>query len=490
MQAGGGVGYDFSTLRPRGLRARATGAIASGPVSFLRIWDSACATMLSTGARRGAMMGTLRIDHPDVLEFAEAKRTAGELTHFNLSLLVPDGFMNALEHDWSWPLVFPADRLEGSDHPRTIEREWPGEEGPVECAVLGEMPARELWRAIMRAAYDTAEPGVIFSDRVNDTNNLWYRERIRATNPCGELPLPPYGACDLGSINLPAFVRDPFQPGARLDLEGVSDIARVATRFLDDVIDASRYPLPAQRAAAIGARRIGLGITGLGDALLMLGLEYGESEGRAQAGRVMRVIGLAAYESSIDLALEKGCFPELDRARFLEGRFARGLPVQLRSRIETDGLRNSHLLAIAPAGSISLLANNVSSGIEPVFAARQRRRITEADGSVREIAIEDFAHRLRRERSALAGAEPLATHPVSPEAQIEMMAELQRWVDSAISKTVAVPAEASFESVAALYSLAHARGLKGCTVFRPVELRGQVLVPADAQCCTLDRESD
>jgi ribonucleoside-diphosphate reductase alpha chain len=299
MQEGGGVGYDFSTLRPRGSVAHATGRTASGPVSFMHIWDTTCGAILSTGARRGAMMATLRCDHPDILDFIDAKREGQALRRFNLSVQVTDSFMRAVEEDALWPLVFPAHSLGevAGREEELLMRAWPGERGEVACRVLQRIPARELWQRIMRSTYDYAEPGVLFVDRVNHLNNLWYREHISAANPCGEIPLPPYGACDLGSINLPRFVSEPFSASACLDLEAIAHTVKIAVRMLDNVIDVSHFPVPGQAEAARGARRIGLGVTGLADALIMLGLAYGEQRARKLAASVMAHICHTAYRA-------------------------------------------------------------------------------------------------------------------------------------------------------------------------------------------------
>ncbi|MDE2007096.1 MAG: adenosylcobalamin-dependent ribonucleoside-diphosphate reductase, partial [Rhodospirillales bacterium] len=394
LQQGGGVGYDFSTLRPRGARADAAGTIASGPVSFLHVWDAMCATMQSTGARRGAMMATLRCDHPDIGAFIDAKRQPGRLEHANLSVLIPDAFMAAREAGADWPLVFPAAALRGEGE--TIAREWPGFDGKVACRVVRLVPARTLWERLVRAAHEGGEPVVLFIDRINRMNNLGATERIGATNPCGEVPLPPYGACDLGSINLAVAVRAPFTPRARLDLERIAALAATAVRLLDNVIDASRFPLVKQREAARRARRIGLGITGLADALLMLGLAYDTPAAREQAAAAMRTICHAAYRASVRLAAEKGSFPGFAREAFLAAPFIRALPEDIRDGIARHGIRNSHLLAIAPTGTISLLAGNVSSGIEPIFAPEARRTVRDARGEPRLFAVEDAAVRLWR----------------------------------------------------------------------------------------------
>jgi ribonucleoside-diphosphate reductase alpha chain len=496
MQQGGGVGYDFSTLRPRGTRARAAGTLASGPISFMRIWDSMCATLLSTGARRGAMMATLRSDHPDIEEFVEAKRDARELRHFNVSVQVFDDFMSAVRAGRNWPLVFPEASLddEGGAH-ETVMRRWTGAAAPVACRVLRRVSARELWNKILRATYDSAEPGVLFMDRIDRANNLAYREHITATNPCGEIPLPPYGACDLGSLNLSVFVRDAFTASARLDWDALAETTAVATRMLDDAIDASHFPLPAQAEQARGTRRIGLGVTGLADALILLGLGYGSDAGRETAARAMRTVGHAAYRASIALAREKGAFPFFDRERYLEGPFIRSLPDDLRDGIARGGTRNSHLTAIAPTGTISLLANNVSSGIEPVFAFCQRRKVLERDGARTEYALSDYAFALWQELKGAGARLPPAfveAGELSPEQHLEMQAALQPYVDNSISKTINVPESYAFADFQRVYDLAYDLGLKGCTTFRPNPVTGAVLegVEHGAHCCTPEREAD
>jgi ribonucleoside-diphosphate reductase alpha chain len=479
MQRGGGVGYDFSTIRPAGARARATGAIASGPVSFMDVWDAMCATIQSTGARRGAMMATLRCDHPDIIAFIEAKRGTGRLHHFNLSVQATDAFMRAVERDEAWPLVFPESRLAGDGD--TLLREWPGEASAVPCRVVRCLSARVLWDRLLRASYDSGEPGVLFIDRINRLNNLWYCERITATNPCGEVPLPPYGACDLGAINLTRLVCDPFTPRARLDTNRLAAIASTAVRLLDNVIDATRFPLPAQRIAVHKARRIGLGITGLADALIMLGLRYGSDASLAVASETMRTICHAAYRQSILIAEEKGCFPAFERERYLEAPFVRGLPADIRDGTARHGIRNSHLLAIAPTGTISLLAGNVSSGIEPVFAPDYQRTVLDANAGPRRFLLTDYAVRLWREQAGRSDGMPdtLVTAAALPiEAHLAMQTVLQAFVDNSISKTINVPTETSFADFAPIYRLAYDKGLKGCTTFRPTPTTGAVLAPA------------
>ncbi|MGE0030169.1 MAG: adenosylcobalamin-dependent ribonucleoside-diphosphate reductase [Steroidobacteraceae bacterium] len=448
MQRGGGIGYDFSTLRPRGGRARATGMTASGPVSFLGMWDAMCTTMLSTGVRRGAMMATLRCDHPDVVEFIDAKREPGALRNFNLSVLVSDAFMRALDDDAPWRLAFPAP--------------------PAAAIVERTISARELWERLCASAHASAEPGVLFIDRINAWNNLGYCETLSATNPCGEEPLPPYGACNLGSINLAAFVREPFAAGAALDDAAIAETAASAVRFLDDVIDISHFPLPQQRAQAHRARRIGLGMTGLGDALAMLGLRYDSEAARQAAARAMQTIRDAAYRTSVELAAERGSFPAFLADAYLERPFIRALPDDIRTGIRNHGIRNSHLTALAPAGSISVLAGNVSSGIEPIFQLEGKRRIIGAGGEPQSLVAQDHAWSAWQARRA---GVPLpdsfvTARDVSARDQLAMQAALQPFVDGAISKTVALPDDFPETGVPELFRTAYRLGLKGCTIHR------------------------
>jgi len=500
MQQGGGVGYDFSTLRPRGSRAWSVGGIASGPVSFMRIWDSVCATLLSTGARRGAMMATLRCDHPDIIAFIDAKREPRELRHFNLSVLVTDAFMAAVRQDDEWPLVFPLAQLEDMHSgagAALVERDWPGHPAPVPCRVVSVLRARQLWERLMRASYDYAEPGVLFIDRINQRNNLWYRERISATNPCGEIPLPPYGACNLGSLNLTAFVKQPFSPAARIDLRALQEATRVAVRMLDNVTDASRFPLQLQHHQALETRRIGLGVTGLADALIMLGIRYGTAQSFATAAELMKTLCHAAYRTSVQLAREKGRFPALEVDRYLQGPFVQALPDDIRAGIATAGLRNSHLVAIAPTGTISLLANNVSSGLEPVFEARYQRGIRQLDGTLQQHEVVDYACQLWHSRRGSDSPPPafVDARALSPDIHLRMQAAIQPYVDNAISKTINIPGDFDFTAYQSVFEQAYGLGLKGCTAFRPNPVTGSVLSlqpspPARAHCCDIEREAD
>ena len=493
MQQGGGVGYDFSTLRPQGSVAHSVGAVASGPVSFMQIWDAMCATLLSTGARRGAMMATLRCDHPDIEAFIEAKQFSNHLSRFNLSVLVTDEFMQAVRADDTWALVFPlADPTQSVDH--IVSRRWSGAALPVPCQIVRRVRARQLWEKLMRANYDYAEPGVIFIDRINRLNNLWYREQICATNPCGEIPLPPYGACNLGSINLVRFVHDPLTDAARLEVDRIRAVTEIAVRMMDNVIDLSRFPLERQAEQARGARRIGLGVTGLADALILLGLHYARDAARVLAAEIMATIRDTAYRTSIAIAREKGPFPFFDAQRYLAGEYLRTLPPDVQESIRQHGIRNSHLIAIAPTGTISLLANNVSSGIEPVFDFHYRRHVLDADGRRRDYELTDYACDLW---DHLRDGAPLprtfvSAQQLDPTAHLAMQAAIQPYVDNSISKTINVPVDYPFESFKDIYQRAFDLGLKGCTTFRPNTITGAVLSASDtaAACCTPDREAD
>lgn len=464
MQQGGGVGYNFSTLRPAGSAASDPAQTASGPVSFLQVWDAMCATLESTSVRRGAMMATLRCDHPDIEVFIEAKRGPTALPHFNLSVLVSDAFMAAVDRGAQWELSFTS-----ADGTFTVRRH---------------VDARELWSRITHAAYEHGEPGVIFIDRVRRENNLHYCETIDATNPCGEVPLPAYGACDLGSINLTRFVHEPFSDHARLNLSAIVAMVPVAVRMLDNVYDVSRYPLPQQRNTALSARRIGLGITGLADALIMLGLRYGSEGSLKFAGGVMRTIMHAAYHASVGLAQEKGAFPLFRAKSYLSGGFASRLPPDLRDAIARNGIRNSHLVAIAPAGTISLLAGNVSSGLEPAYGADYLRRLRVADGKVLDLRVTDYACDLYRQCCGKALPPAFVTAlEVMPEDQLAMQAELQAYIDNAISKTLNVPQRLPYARFAPLYDRAYRLHLKGCTAYRAHARAGRVLEAAQPPAC-------
>ena len=452
MQQGGGIGHDFSTLRPQGAPVMGVGADASGPLSFMDVWDAMCRTIMSAGSRRGAMMATLRCDHPDIEAFVDAKRDPRRLRMFNVSVLVTDAFMKAVKDDADWDLVF-------------------------EGKVFRTIKAGVLWERIMRATYDYAEPGVIFIDRVNRRNNLHYCETIQATNPCGEQPLPPYGACLLGSINLAALVKDPFTPQASLDMAALERLVPLAVRMLDNVVDVSRFPLPQQEKEAKAKRRIGLGVTGLADALIFCGVRYGSPEAVRLTGEWLGAVQRLSYLASADIAAEKGSFPLYDRARYLAGETIRGLPEDVRTAIGRYGIRNALLNSIAPTGTISLLADNVSSGIEPVFAFSYVRHVLQPDGAKREESVEDHAFRLWR---AVKGNEPpseafVDAQTLTPADHLAMQAAAQQFVDSSISKTINLPRDISFEAFKGVYEEAYARDCKGCTTYRPNDVTGAVL---------------
>lgn len=452
MQQGGGVGMDFSTIRPAGSAVRGVGAEASGPLSFMDCWDSMCRTVESAGQRRGAMMGCLRIDHPDIEAFIDAKRDPVRLRNFNISVLVPDEFMKTLAADADWPLTF------GGHTYRTVK-------------------AKALWERLMRATYETAEPGVIFVDRVNDANNLAHCETIAASNPCGEQMLPPYGACLLGSINLARLVDRPFSDASALDEEALAELTRTAVRFLDNVVDISRYPLLDQETEAKAKRRIGLGITGLADALLFCGATYGTSAAVALTRRWLEVIKREAYRASALLAEEKGTFPVYDESMLGRPNLS-SLDEETRALILEHGLRNGCLTSIAPTGTTSLLAGNVSSGIEPVFAWSYTRRIRQPDGSTREQAVEDYAMQVwRREKGDTPPPESLfvSAQTLTPSDHLTMQAAAQALIDSSISKTVNCPEDIGFDAFADIYIEGYHLGCKGLTTYRPNPVTGSIL---------------
>ncbi len=453
MQQGGGIGYDFSTLRPKGSPVKRVGADASGPLSFMDVWDSMCRTIMSAGSRRGAMMATMRCDHPDIEDFIAAKREPGRLRMFNLSVLVTDAFMRAVKEDAPWELTF------GGTTYRTL-------------------PARELWDKIMRGTYAYAEPGVIFIDRINARNNLAYCETIHATNPCGEQPLPPYGACLLGSVNLARLVDRPFEDGAGVDAQALDTLVRTAVRMMDNVVDASNFPLEAQRHEAQAKRRIGLGVTGLADALIMCGARYGGSKAVRLTEQWLRAIQRSAYLASVDLAREKGAFPLYDRDAYLAGEHIQTLDQDVKDAIREHGIRNALLTSVAPTGTISLFADNVSSGLEPVFSFKYTRRVLMPDGTRREEEVTDYAYRLykrmRGEDAVLTDAF-VDAQSLSPNDHLVMQAAVQKYIDSSISKTINVPESIAFDDFKDIYMQAYDLGCKGCTTYRPNDVTGAVL---------------
>lgn len=450
LQQGGGIGHDFSTLRPKGARVHGVGADASGPLSFMDVWDAMCRTIMSAGARRGAMMGTLRCDHPDIEAFIAVKQDPAKLRNFNVSVLVTDAFMAAVKADAPWDLVFAGQ-------------------------VFKTLRARDLWQQIMRATYDYAEPGVIFIDRINTLNPLSYCEEIACTNPCGEQPLPAYGACLLGSLNLTRFVSAPFSKSASFDKVELARVAKIAIRFLDNVIDVSNYPLPQQKREALDKRRLGLGITGLADALLMCGERYGSLRSAGLAAEWMQAIQQAALEASCALVSEKGSFPLFDLGDYLATPFSTALSADQRALISKFGLRNGLLTSIAPTGTISLLAGNVSSGIEPIFSASYERRIRDAYGERTE-QLEDYAVKLWHEANANSlPPELVSVNELRPDDHLAMQAAVQPFIDSSISKTINVAETEGFENFVSVYEKAYAMGLKGCTTFRPNAVTGSIL---------------
>ena len=453
MQQGGGIGYDFSTLRPKGAPVKGVGADASGPLPFMDCWDAMCRTIMSAGFRRGAMMGCLRCDHPDIEAFIEAKRDPGRLRMFNLSVLVTDAFMQAVKDNAPWELRF-------------------------EGVVYKTVSARALWERIIRSTYAYAEPGVIFIDRINRTNNLAYCEEIFATNPCGEQPLPPYGACLLGSINLASLVQEPFEPGAALDTAALEALTATAVRMLDNAIDCSRFPIAAQQEEAQAKRRIGLGVTGLADALIMCRARYGSDAANTLIERWMGAMQRAAYLASAKLAGEKGAFPLYDAARYAESPTVQGLDDDVQAAIAASGVRNALLTSVAPTGTISLLAGNVSSGIEPVFSYSYTRNVLMPDGTRRAESVDDHAYLLFRRLKGDSAQLPdyfVEAQSLRPADHLAVQARVQAFVDSSISKTINCPEEMEFDDFKDVYMRAYDLGCKGCTTYRPNPVTGAVL---------------
>ena len=465
MQQGGGIGYDFSTIRPNGALVKGVAADASGPLSFMDVWDSMCRTIMSAGSRRGAMMATMRCDHPDIEQFISAKSDPIRLRMFNLSVLVTDPFMEAVKNDGDWNLIFNGE-------------------------VYKTLKARTLWDQIMQSTYDYAEPGVIFIDRINKLNNLNYCETISATNPCGEQPLPPYGACLLGSINFAQLVEKPFEKSAKITEGELESLVATAVRMMDNVVDASKFPLEEQAQEAKNKRRIGLGVTGLADALLMVGLRYGSDEAAAQTERWLHILAKSAYSASVELAKEKGAFPLFDAEAFLKSGSMQTMDKEICCDIKKYGIRNALLTSIAPTGTISLYAGNVSSGIEPVFAYSYTRKVLQKDGSKTEEEVVDYAVRMWRD---LKGDSPLPdsfvnAQTLSPLEHVKMQSAAQKWIDSSISKTINCPEDIDFESFKSVYMEAYETGCKGCTTYRPNDVTGSVLTVSSSKEKPMEEE--
>ncbi|MFB9067220.1 adenosylcobalamin-dependent ribonucleoside-diphosphate reductase [Pseudofulvimonas gallinarii] len=542
LKAGCGIGYEFSTLRPRGAFVAGAGAYTSGPMSFMDIYDKMCFTVSSAGGRRGAQMGTFDVSHPDVKDFIRAKREDGRLRQFNLSLLITDDFMKAVESDGDWPLVFPVhvkerDELDLEDASQVVWRDWPTtrnyvtrDDGRVACKVYGHIRARHLWDMIMVSTYDYAEPGFILIDRVNEMNNNWWCETIRATNPCGEQPLPPYGACLLGSVNLTTFVRDPFTDKASFDWDEYREVVRVFTRMLDNVVEVNGLPLPQQQAEIRRKRRHGMGFLGLGSTLTLLRMKYGSPESLAFTEQVAREMAVAGWEMGLELAREKGPAPIMDedfevtaqmlrqrpemaadgyrvgdlvKGRVLHARYSRymqriaGVAPELVHELAETGARFTHHSSIAPTGTISLsLANNASNGIEPSFAHHYSRNIIREGKKSKEkvdvYSYELLAYReLVNPRAMPQGEDPqsrlpdyfIAADDISPKEHVDVQAAAQKWVDSSISKTANVPTDYPYEDFKDIYTYAHRQGLKGCTTFRfnPAAFQGVLVKETDLE---------
>jgi ribonucleoside-diphosphate reductase alpha chain len=542
LKAGCGIGYEFSTLRPRGAYVSGAGAYTSGPMSFMDIYDKMCFTVSSAGGRRGAQMGTFDVSHPDVKDFIRAKRENGRLRQFNLSLLITDEFMRAVEADAPWPLVFPVnvkekDEIDLADPEQVVWRDWPvrenyivREDGLVACRIYGHVRAKHLWDMIMSSTYDYAEPGFILIDRVNEMNNNWWCENIRATNPCGEQPLPPYGACLLGSVNLTKFVRDPFTDKARFDWDEYREVVRVFTRMLDNVVEVNGLPLAQQRAEILRKRRHGMGFLGLGSAVTMLGLTYGGAEAVSFTEEVAREMAVAGWEVALGLAEEKGPAPIMDedfevtaemlrkrpemvadgwkvgdsiKGRVLHAKYSRYMQrlatvaPELVAKLAETGGRFTHHSSIAPTGTISLsLANNASNGIEPSFAHHYSRNVIREGKKTKE-KVEVYSYELLAYRTLVnPKAMPFSDKPeerlpayfvtaddISPREHVDMQAAAQKWVDSSISKTANVPTDYPYEAFKDIYRYAYQQGLKGCTTFRfnPEAFQGVLVKETDLE---------
>lgn len=488
MQQGGGIGYDFSPIRPKGALVKKLGADASGPLTFMDVWDAMCRTVMSAGSRRGAMMATMRCDHPDIEDFIDAKHDPARLRMFNLSVLVTDDFMEAVKSDTEWHLMHrepPMVPVEGKEH---VTEHFTAADG-FPMFVHKTVRAKELWEKILRSTYDYAEPGVIFIDRVNRDHNIGYLETVTTTNPCGEKPMGPYASCLLGSINLARLIENAFRPNAGLDSDRLRKVVRIAIRMMDNVVDVGGFPLEAQREKAKQDRQLGLGVTGLADALAMVGLTYGSDAAVTRVDAWMKLIDEEAYRASVELAKEKGAFPTFDAEKFLsDGTHASRHDPRIKAAIREHGIRNALLTSIAPTGTISLYAGNVSSGVEPIFALSYKRKILQKDGTRTEERVEDYAVAEYRKFWNKNRTRPEDFNPdehlpdyfvtaqsLKPMDHVKMQAAAQRWVDSSISKTINCPEDISFEDFQNVYLAAYESDCKGCTTYRPNEVTGSVL---------------
>lgn len=490
MQQGGGIGTDFSTIRPAGAVLERTGTKASGPLPFMDMWHSMCGTIRSAGDRRGAMMATMADTHPDLPAFIEAKHEKGRLTNFNVSVLVSEAFMEAIREDEEWMLYFPKESLERD--PSLAEFDFVDEESGTKNYVYSVWRARDLWDLITKNSYEWSEPGVIFIDRINDLNNLWYCEDIRCTNPCGEQPLPPHGTCNLGSVFLSRLVRNPFQTTASFDFGLLETIVQLGTRFLDNVIEATNYPLEAQKEEEFNKRRLGLGFTGLGDVFAQMRMKYGSYESGELASQIMRTICEASYEESVELAIERGSFPLFDAEKFLASNTFAGkiLPHDLQERIRTDGIRNGLILSIAPTGTISAVFGNPSSGLEPIFALEQDRSVLQPDNTFKEYRkVPNYAYALFKHIHGERVEAPSYFSTVadlSVDDHLFIQSKIQTYTDASVSKTINCPKEITFENFVQVYTRAYNTGCKGCTTYRPSDVRGSILrvssdVPEDSR---------